>query len=74
MVPPKLHPRWAALLQGRHEHKFNNAAASMLLFQLKADLRANGSPTAMAAAVDQAHAFFTKYERMLQADIQAIFN
>ncbi len=74
MVPPKSHPKWAALLQGRLDYKFSNAAASMLLFQLKGDLRANSSPAALAGAVDQLHAFFTKYDRMLQPDTAAIFN
>ena len=74
MIPPKFHPRWTALLQGRVDHKFSNAAASMLLFQLKSDLRTNPSPAALTAATDQLHAFFTKYERMLQADVNAIFN
>ena len=74
MVPPKTHPKWAALLQGRLDYKFSNAAASMLLFQLKGELRANSSPTALAGAVEKLHAFFTKYDRMLQPDIAAIFN
>lgn len=74
MVPAKTHPKWAALVQGRLDYRFSNAAASMLLFQLKADLRANPAPSALAGAIDQLHAFFTKYDRMLQSDIAAIFN
>ena len=74
MVPPKTHPTWGALLQGRLEHKFGNAAASMLLFQLKSDLRKDGSPAALSKATDTMHAFFTKYERMLDPDIKNIFN
>jgi hypothetical protein len=74
MVPPKTHPTWAALLQGRLEHKFGNAAASMLLFQLKSDLRKDSSLSAQDRATNTMHAFFTKYERTLQTDIKAIFN
>lgn len=74
MVPLKSHPRWAALLRGKIEHRFSSAAASMLLFRLKADLRTDGSPAAEAKAIDELHAFFSKYGRILQPDIKAIFN
>jgi len=46
----------------------------MLLFRLKADLRTDGSPAAEAKAIDELHAFFSKYVRVLQPDIKAIFN
>ena len=74
MVPSKTHPKWAALLQGRIDYKFSNAAASMMLFRLKCDIKKDESPVALAKAVDMMHAFATKYERMLDPDIKAIFN
>jgi len=74
MVPPKTHPKWAALLQGRFDYKFNNAAASMLIYQLKSDVKKDGSPANLEKAIDTMHAFFTKYARMLTADIKIIFN
>ena len=74
MLPPPNHPAWAALLQGRREFKFSNAAASMFLFQLKCDLKRDGSPESLSRAIGQFHAFCGKYERMLRADLTAIFN
>lgn len=74
MLPSKTHPAWAALLQGQREYKFSNAAASMLLFQLRCDLKRDGSAASVGRAVDQFHAFCSKYERMLQSDLAAIFN
>ena len=61
-------------MQGRIDYKFSNAAASMMFFQLKGDVKKDGSPVSLAKAVDTMHAFATKYERMLDADIKAIFN
>jgi hypothetical protein len=74
MVPSKTHPKWTALLQDRVDYKFSNAAASMLLFQLKCDLKRDTSPAVLAKSVDTMHAFVTKYQRMLDGDIKAIFN
>lgn len=74
MVPPKTHPKWSQLLLGRFDYKFSNAPASMLLFQLKCDLRRDASPAAMSRAIDQMHAFCMKYERFVLSDLQTIFN
>lgn len=74
MLPSKSHPKWASLIQGGLDYKFSNAAASMLLFQLKSDHRSNPSPATLNASVDRLHAFCGKYERMLQSDLNAIFN
>ena len=74
MVPPKNHPKWAALIQGRLDCKLNNAAASMLLFRLQSDVKAGVSPAATVRATDELHAFFVKYERMLEPEIKAIFD
>lgn len=74
MVPPKTHPKWSALLQGRFDYKFSNAAASMLLFRIKCDLKKDPSPFALSKAIDEMHAFCTKYQVHLQQDLKNIFN
>lgn len=73
-MPPKTHPKWADLVLGRINHKFSKAAASMLLFQLRCDLKQDASPAALQRAVDQLHAFCEKYQGMLRDDLHAIFN
>jgi hypothetical protein len=73
MVPAKIHPVWASLIQGRHECKFDNAAASMLLFRLQGEVKKDASPDALLRATDELHAFFTKYEPMLEPEIKAVF-
>lgn len=71
MLPTPSDPRWASLLTGTINHKFSNAAASMLIFQLKARVKRN--PADMSACVGEMHTFFAKYQNMLRDDIRAIF-
>ena len=46
----------------------------MLFFCLRSKLKTDNSAAALQQAIDEAHGFFTKYERTLQPDIRAIFN
>lgn len=73
-MPPINHPKWADLVTGRADYRFANAAASMLLFQLKATVRKDPSPASVAKAVSQIYTFCQKYERMLQKDLETLFN
>ncbi len=61
-------------MQGHLDYKFSNAAASMLLFRLKGDFRRDPTHTTLLRAVEEMHAFFCKYQRILAPDIAAIFN
>ena len=74
MIPSKFDPRWVPLVKGETNYRFSSAAASMLFFCLRAKLKADNSGAAVQQAVEEAHVFFTKYERTLQPDIRAIFN
>jgi len=74
MIPPKADPKWAALVKGNINHRFSSAAASMLFFCLKAKMKADGSAATLQQCIDDAHAFFSKYESTLQQDIRTIFN
>lgn len=73
MVPSKNYPKWAALVQDRFTHKLSNAAAAMLLFRVQSDVKQDDSSGALVKAIEEMHAFFTKYERMLESEISAIF-
>jgi len=74
MVPPKNHSQWSSLVAGRVDCKFGNTAASMLLARLQNDIKADSTPGAMVNATDEMHAFFVKYERMMEQKIRAIFD
>jgi hypothetical protein len=73
MIPPKTDPRWVSLLKGDINHRFSSAAASMLFFCLRARLKVDGSAAAVQQSVEEARAFFLKYERTLEPDIRIIF-
>ena len=73
MVPERNHPKWAALIQGRLQCKFSHTAAAMLLFRLQNEVRQDVSTDTLCRAIEEMHAFFTKYERMLETEIKAIF-
>lgn len=60
-----------AVLTGSLDHKFANAAASMLIFRLKSKVKTDSAGS--ATYVSEMHAFFTKYEGILKDDINAIF-
>jgi hypothetical protein len=72
MVPPSTHSMWAKLITGDVSYKFRQASASMLFFNLQREYKK--SPANLNQLIQQARAFFEKYERTLQSDIQSIFN
>ena len=74
MIPSKADPKWAALVKGEVNHRFSSAAASMLFFCLRTKMKSDNSAVTLQQCVDEAYAFFAKYERTLQQDIKAIFN
>lgn len=71
MVPAANHPMWGKLIRGEVEHQFSKAAAGMLFFNLRLQHKEN--PSRLVLLVDQARAFFEKYESVLTADIQKLF-
>lgn len=71
MLPSKNDPRWTALLTGKIDYKFSNAAASMLMFRLKTKVKSDSAN--LATYLNEMHAFFTKYEGILKEDITIIF-
>lgn len=74
MVPPKTHPRFAQLATGQIPHAFGLVSAGMFVALHQRKVQTAGrSPAAVAAAVDEIHAFFTKYEVAIAGDIKAIF-
>jgi hypothetical protein len=45
----------------------------MLLFRLQGEVKKDASQDALLRATDELHAFFTKYEPMLEPEIKAVF-
>lgn len=73
MIPPKIHPKWAALVKGDLKVQFRVFAGNMMLNQCQRKIAESGSPDVLRACVDEAHAFFTKYERIYADELKALF-
>lgn len=70
-LPPESHPTWAKLIDGTIQHEFSYAAAGMLLFNLNIQWRRE--PSRLPILIQQARAFFQKYQHLLVFDIQKLF-
>ncbi len=70
-LPPESHPTWGRLIDGTIRHEFSYAAAGMLLFNLNIQWRRD--PTRLPLLIQQARAFFQKYQHLLVWDIQKLF-
>lgn len=73
MIPPKSDLRWKRLVTGQINHQFETVSAAMLVSRL---IRVTGNGKSfeqIQPSIDEAHAFFSKYERILHDDISVIF-
>ncbi len=71
MIPAKQHETWRALVTGKMKHQFKSVPAGLMLARIGRDYaRAPGN---LGALVDELHAFFVKYEAVLEDDIQQVF-
>ncbi|WP_260676201.1 hypothetical protein [Xanthomonas graminis] len=73
MIPSKSHPKWVPLLRGDTKLQFKVFAGNMMLSQCARKLKSDASPQTVQACVDEAHAFFSKYENLYKAELQAHF-
>lgn len=74
MLPPRTDPRWQRLVSGEVEHHFGILSAAMCISRIVRFVQKEGrSPQAIELGIEDAHAFFTKFEASLAEDIRAIF-
>ena len=73
MVPGKSKPIWTDLVTGKISHKFKSVPASMMFTRLNGLTSRDPSPKAIQKCIDDAYAFFIRYEKILTEDIQALF-
>jgi len=73
MIPSKDDPRWKDLLTGRTQHQFKVASAGMCVARNQRHVQQDPSPAAMGPCLDDVHAFFEKFERILGEDLKALF-
>lgn len=73
MIPAKSHPRWVAMVKGDLKVNFRVYAGNMMLSHCASKIKGDSSPAVVQACVDEAHAFFSKYESLYKDELVAIF-
>jgi len=73
MIPPKTHPKWSSIVKGDAKIKFSVFAGNMLLGQCQRKLARDDSAATLSACIDEAHAFFTKYENIYGGELAKAF-
>lgn len=71
MIPSESHPSWTRLIKGDIDHKFTQASAGMLFYNLKVKYRKD--PSKLTECIREARTFFEKYQNILAQDIQILF-
>lgn len=70
-VPPRGDPTWAALIDHPEAHAYQFLALKIMMQRIAR--RPPATAAERAAAIDEVYGFFTKNERLIAADVQAIF-
>jgi hypothetical protein len=73
MLPQKNSSIWVQLVTGRHKYHCQAVPASMMLARVIRSVQRDNSPENVQRCVNEMHDFFTRYEKILQSDIRAIF-
>jgi hypothetical protein len=73
MLPSKNDPKLRKLVTGELSHDFKAVAASMMLSRLRRSIQADGGEANILACIEEFHAFVQKYEKVMDADMSAIF-
>ncbi len=74
MLPPIDDPRWSKLLKGEIPHQFRSVPAGLMFTRLRRTLGSDASADCERKCLEEAYAFFRKYEKILAEDIAAVFN
>ncbi len=70
-VPPRDDPKWAALIERPDAHAYHFLALKIMMQRISR--RPPTSAAEREAAIDEVYVFFIKNERLVAADVQAIF-
>ena len=73
MIPSKTDPRWKKLVTGELDHQFKMTAAGMCVSRNQRMYKRESTDTVMTSAVENLHEFFTKFEKIAEDDIKALF-
>lgn len=70
-VPPRNDPRWHMLVEHPDAHAYHFLALKILMQRIAR--KPPATPVERDAAIDEVYAFLVKNERLVAADVQAIF-
>ena len=73
MIPSPLDSKWRDLINGVIKHNFKCVPAGLMLARLNRESKKDNSVANLEKLVNEAHAFFNKYEKILMDDVKAIF-
>jgi len=74
MLPPKTHPKWVPFIKGELQVTFKTVSGNMLVSRISRNISNNNSPASIAAGLEEAYSFFTKYEPVFGDEITKLFN
>jgi hypothetical protein len=72
MVPPPSDPCWKRLIERRSEYSFQQLPLRLLMKQIDLRLSRDTSAAAVDTALRDVHAFFSKYERIVERELHQI--
>lgn len=73
MIPAKEDAVWIRILKDDKQHAFESFPLGMLMSRLKRSIKRDQSQENINKCVDEMHAFFIKYEQILDHDMKLIF-
>ncbi len=71
MIPPKTDPRWKKLVQAPDD--FKTKVTSLHTRVMLSGLKIRATTNSLEQMIDNCHEFFVKNEKMVAADIDALF-
>ena len=73
MIMPKSDPRWKMLIEGKIKHEFKSVSGSLMLSRITRSYTVDPNAATLATGIEEAVAFFTKYEVLFADDLKIIF-
>ena len=73
MIPSKADGIWAKLVTGQAQFSLKSVPAGLMISRMQRQTKSDADPEVLRLCVEEAHAFFTKFEDILSEDIVNIF-
>ncbi|MDF1563031.1 MAG: hypothetical protein P1V51_08300 [Deltaproteobacteria bacterium] len=73
MIPAPDHPRWKELVTGKVQGPFDAISLNLMLNRVVRLAEKDASSANLEKLVGECHAFFTKYDKILESDRVRIF-